>query len=94
MTDPAAADVRLTIRPLPDAEAPAAIRLRRWLKMGLRVFGLRCTAFEKVPAGAHQRPQAATEAIEAASGLAEESLAEEASISNNTKKRESTHARR
>jgi hypothetical protein len=40
------ADVRLTIRALPDAEVPAAVRLRRWLKLGLRSFRLRCTEIE------------------------------------------------
>jgi hypothetical protein len=35
---------RLDLEALPDGGAPAVIRLRRWLKTGLRAFGLRCTA--------------------------------------------------
>jgi hypothetical protein len=38
----------VTIRALPD-DAPAAVRLRRWLKLGLRTFGLRCVSVEEVP---------------------------------------------
>ena len=54
----------LTVEALPDS-APAVIRLRRWLKMGLRAFGLRCTAAvellddaKKPPPGARPKEKA------------------------------------
>jgi hypothetical protein len=49
------ADVRLIIKPLPD-EVPAAIGIRRWLKQGLRAFGLKCVSVEEVPNGSPQPP--------------------------------------
>ena len=35
---------RLDLEALPDGGAPAAIRLKRFLKMALRAYGLRCVA--------------------------------------------------
>jgi hypothetical protein len=39
----------VTIRVLP-ARTPAAIRLRQWLKIGLRALGLKATRVEEVAA--------------------------------------------
>jgi hypothetical protein len=61
--------VRLTVRPLPD-DAPAAVRLRRWLKLGLRTFGLKCLSVEEVPNGSPGTAPAALEAAKADSGAA------------------------
>ena len=52
-------DVRVIIRALPD-DAPASVRLRRWLKLGLRTFGLRCVSVEEVPIAASGLASAAS----------------------------------
>jgi hypothetical protein len=43
-------DIRLTLRPLPDA-VPADVRLRRLLKRLLRSYGFRCVNVEALPPG-------------------------------------------
>jgi hypothetical protein len=57
--------VRVRAKPDP---VPAAVRLRRWLKLGLRGFGMRAVAVEKLPAG--------PEATEAATDSAPHGLGE------------------
>lgn len=51
---------RLDLEALPDGGAPAVIRLKRFLKMALRAYGLRCTAavqlHEKSPEDADSVP--------------------------------------
>jgi hypothetical protein len=42
-------DYRITLQPLPD-RIPGIARLRRFLKMALRGYGLRCVRNEEVPA--------------------------------------------
>jgi hypothetical protein len=42
-------DIRITLRPKPDA-VPSNIRLRRLLKLALRAFGLVCVDVREVPA--------------------------------------------
>jgi hypothetical protein len=42
-------DYRILLRPVQD-ECPAAVRLRRLLKVALRAFGLRYIDLEEVPA--------------------------------------------
>lgn len=41
-------DYRLTVRPIGPADPPPAIRLRRFLKLALRGFGLKCIDVEEV----------------------------------------------
>jgi hypothetical protein len=43
-------DYRVVLRPLPGDGRPVAIRLRQFLKVTLRSFGLRTVAVEVVPA--------------------------------------------
>jgi hypothetical protein len=50
-------DIRLVLRPLPNA-VPAAVRLRRALKMLLRGFGFRVVRIEDAPRGAEGQAQA------------------------------------
>lgn len=41
----------LTLRPLPGWDVPAIIRLRKFLKMALRSYGLRCVEIRPAEAG-------------------------------------------
>jgi hypothetical protein len=53
--------VVLVLKPLPD-NVPVAIRLKRWLKIGLRTFSLKCVSVEEVANGTPGFAQEATSA--------------------------------
>jgi hypothetical protein len=47
---PTGPNYRVTLRPLPNRQAPPIIRLRQFLKAALRSYGFQAVAVEELPA--------------------------------------------